>query len=114
MIGQSFAIIILILVMMFMFLRAGKRTGAVFTLPLVSVPLFHLLGFAVQRPFIQSGLPTVGLHITMDVIGLSCGLFTCWVLSRAIGVKKLRYTYFLSCAMFLSALAAAYIFMYHL
>jgi len=114
MIGQSFAIIILILVMSFMFLRSGKRAGAVFALPLITVPLFHLLGYAVYRPFLGSGISIVGFHVAMDTAGLLCGLLACWILSRAIGVKKLKYTYFAGCATFLSALAAAYIFMYHL
>ena len=114
MIGQSFAIIILILVMSFMFLRAGKRAGAVFALPLISVSLFHLLAYALQRPFMQTALPVKGLHVAMDIIGLLAGLWCCLRLSRAISVKKLRHTYFAGCAVFLTALAAAYIFMYHL
>ncbi|MCL2035648.1 MAG: hypothetical protein FWG94_13100 [Oscillospiraceae bacterium] len=114
MIGQSFAIIILILVMSLMFLRSGKRTGAVFALPLISVPLFHLLAYAVYRPLMGGVISIVGFHVAMDAAGLWCGILSSLILSRAIGLKKLRYTYFAGCTAFSSALAAAYIFMYHL
>lgn len=109
MVGQSFAIIVLILIMSFMFLRAGKRAGMLFALPLISVSLFHLLGFAVSHIFAKSTASAAGIHVTADVTGLFTGLLFCLILSRAIGVKKLRYTYFAGCALFLTALAAAYI-----
>lgn len=109
MISQSFAIIAIILVMSFMFLRTGRRAGALFALPLVSVSTFHLLGYAVHKVLVQSELPTQSLHIALDVAGLAVGLTLCWILARAINVKKLRYVYFISCAVFMAALTIVYI-----
>lgn len=109
MIGQSFAIVAVILVMSFMFLRTGRRAGALFALPLVSVSAFHLLGYAVYKMLVQSELPTQSLHVALDVAGLIVGLTLCWILARAINVKKLRYVYFISCAVFLTALTMVYI-----
>lgn len=109
MVGQSFAIIVIILVMAFMFLRAGRRAGALFTLPLISVSVFHLIGVAIHHVFSKSALPTVGLHMAMDLLGLAVGLILCWILSRAINPKKLRWAYFCSCAVFLALLTVAYI-----
>lgn len=109
MVGQSFAIIAVILVMSFMFLRAGRRAGAIFALPLISVSAFHLIGYAIHKMLVQSELPTVSLHIAIDAAGLLVGVVLCWILSRAITVKKLRYVYFISCAVFLAALTIAYV-----
>lgn len=109
MVGQSFAIIAVILVMSFMFLRSGRRAGAIFALPLISVSVFHLIGFAVHRMFVQSELPTSSLHVALDMAGFFVGALLCWILSRAILVKKLRYVYFISCTVFLAALTVAYI-----
>lgn len=109
MVGQSFAIIVIILVMAFMFLRTGRRAGALFTLPLISASVFHLIGVGIHHIFSQSALPTLGLHMAVDILGLAVGLVLCWVLSRAINPKKLRWAYFCSCAVFLALLTAAYI-----
>lgn len=109
MVGQSFAIIVVILVTAFMFLRTGRRAGALFTLPLISVSVFHLIGVAVHRIFLNSALPTIGLHMAMDILGLVVGAVLCWILSRAIRPSKLRLVYFCSCAVFLALLTTAYI-----
>lgn len=108
-IGQSSAIIAVILVMSFMFLRSGRRAGALFALPLISVPLFHLVGVAVYRFLVQSEFPTAALHIGIDITGLVLGLVLCGILARAISVKRLSNVYFICCAVFQGALATAYI-----
>lgn len=108
MIAQSFAIIAVILVMAFMFLRTGRRAGALFTLPLISVSAFHLLGYAIYWVFVASPISAEYLHVALDVFGLVVGTMLCWILSRAINVKKLRYVYFLSCFVFLALLTIAY------
>lgn len=109
MIGVSIAIVALILVMAFMFLRSGRRAGALFALPLISVSTFHLLGYAAYKLLVKSELPTVSLQITIDAVGLAVGLVLCWVLARAIDLKILRYTYFACCAVFLTAMFYAYV-----
>lgn len=92
-----------------MSLRAGRRAGALFALPLVSVSLFHLLGWAVYKALVESKFPTAALHITIDAIGLAAGLILCWILARAIDLKRLRYAYFACCAVFLTAMFYAYV-----
>jgi hypothetical protein len=111
-IGQSFAIIAVILVMIFMFLRGGRKAGALFSLPLLSVPLLHLTGMAL-RILAPDAFTSLVLNMAFDIAGFCLGAVTCWIMARAITVKRLRYAYFVSCAVFLGLLAAAYI-MYHL
>lgn len=109
MIAQSFAIIAVILVMSFMFLRTGRRAAAIFALPLISVSVFHLLGYAAHWAFVAGGFPARYLHVALDVAGFAAGTVICWILSRAIAVKKLRYVYFFSCVIFLALLSVAYV-----
>lgn len=109
MIGVSVAIVSLILVLAFMFVRAGKRAGAMFALPLISVSTFHLIGWAVYKLLVKSELSTAALHITIDSVGLAVGLILCWILARAIDIKTMRYVYFVCCAVFLTAMLYAYI-----
>lgn len=91
-----------------MSLRAGRRGGALLTLPLVSVSASHLVGWAVYKALIKSEFPTEALHITIDAVGLAIGLILCWGLARKIDLKRLRYTYFACCAIFLVAMFYAY------
>ena len=109
MVGQSFAIIAVILVMSFMFLRAGRRGGALLTVPLVCVPLFHLAGTAVHRIPVSKDYATITLLCTIDIIGLAVGIAFCAIVSKGIVMKKMRLVYFVSCTIFLVALTAAYI-----
>jgi hypothetical protein len=111
-VGQSIAIIAVILVMIFMFLRGGRKAGALFSLPLLSVPLLHLTGM-VLRPLAPDAFMGLVLGVAFDIAGFCLGAVTCWVMARAITVRRLRYAYFASCAVFLGLLAAAYV-MYHL
>lgn len=105
MIGISIAIIALILALVFMFLRAGRRAGALFALPLISVSAFHVLGWAIGKAFAEPVMP----NIISDAAGLAAGLLLCWILARAIDLKRLRYGYFVCCAVFLIAMFYAYV-----
>ncbi len=105
MLAQSLAIVALILVMSFMFLRAKKAAWAILALPLLSVSLFYLLGFAFYSTF-GGELSRVMLKATGA--GLVFGIICCALLMRAIPVKKLRLMYMVGCVLFLIALAIAY------
>lgn len=105
MIGQSVAIVAVILVMLFMFMRAGKRSGAVFAMPLLCVPWFHLLGMGVHRAIGGSFTP----QIVIDCVGFLLGACLCAILSRAIAPRRLRWAYLALCIIFQAALALIYI-----
>lgn len=109
MIGQSLAIIAVIMVMVFMFLRSGRREITFFVLPLISVSLFHLLGAAVYRWLAESEFSTMTLYCAIDIAGLIAGILSCAFLSRAIVNKRIRIVYLVCCVVFLTALTVAYV-----
>lgn len=104
MVGESLAIIAVILVMAAMLARAGKHVFAAFTLPLISIPAFHLLGAMFRLS---------GWMALLDVVGLAVGLGLCVLFARAFRSKKARYGYLVFCVVFLVALLAAYLMNTH-
>ncbi len=106
---QSLAIIAVILVMIFMFLRGGRKAGALFSLPLLSVPVFHLTGRAVQSFFAGEEFQVFAVNAAFDIGGFVLGAVLCWIMARAILSRRIKYAYFVTCAVFMGLLAAAYI-----
>lgn len=100
MVGESLAIVAVIFVMAAMLARAGKHVFAAFTMPLISIPVVHLIGVVFR---LQSWMAL------LDVIGLLVGLGLCFLLSRAFRSKKARVGYLVFCGIFLVALLAAYL-----
>lgn len=102
MVGESLAIIAVIVVLAAMLARRGTGFFAAVTLPLISVPLFHLIGTVVlRRRYV----------LACEIAGLVVGLVLCYLFSRALPQKRSRWGYLLFCWTFTVALAVAY-FMY--
>lgn len=100
MVGESLAIIVVIFGMAFMFARSGKRIFASFTLPLVSIPLLHLIGVMLRF--------TAWLLI-FDLAGLVIGATLCIIFSRAFRAKRNRIGYLFFCLAFMVALMIAFV-----
>lgn len=98
--GESLAIIAVIMVMEVMLVRRGKRDFVLATLPLVGVPLFHLLGsvFRLYRYL-----------VCIDVAGLVVGFGLCAFLSKGFVTRRGRVGYLLFCGVFMAALLLAYL-----
>ena len=103
--GVSFSIILLILVMDVMLLRAGRRPVAILSLPLISVPLFYLLAiFAAALIPVPAASLFPGMVVAGALVGIAgCGAFTLFIRNRA-----LKTGYFALGAVYLIALAVAY------
>lgn len=102
------AIVAVILVMAFMFLRAKRKFFAVMVLPLVSIPLFHIIG---RMTFELFRFMDVELNVFLcmaDLVGLLVGAVLCLVLSRGFPGGKGRAAYLVCCGVFLLALTGAY------
>jgi hypothetical protein len=106
MVAESLAITIILLAISFIFLRKRKTKYAVTTLPLILVPLFHIL-FVSVAPSIASqfGFDEKALIVALNtsVLIISCillGLF-----SHKISSQKSRMTYLTSCGGFLIILS---------
>lgn len=109
MVGESLAIIAVILVMAAMSVRSGKRELALLTLPLTSVSLFHLLGAVMYKALRNSMLPLRMLFSIIDIAGLLAGAVLCVVLSRSIRTRRGRWAYLVFTLFFLAALTVAYL-----
>jgi len=105
--GESFAIIAVFLVMYIMLLRADKKAVAFISLPLVSVPLFFLLGMGVSS--ILPWIPPGTLYPGMVAAGALVGIAGCAVMTMFIKNRTVKITYFAVGVLYLVALAAAYL-----
>ncbi|SDN40112.1 hypothetical protein [Acetanaerobacterium elongatum] len=88
MIVECIAITIIILAIFFVFLRSHKPKSALSTIPLISVPAMHILGFPISRWIgAISSAKVVDAHIVMDIIG-----FLVFIIFTSIFLKHFRST----------------------
>lgn len=99
MVVESLAILAVILVMAAMFARSGRRIFSAFTLPLCSIPLFHIVG----RVFRLSNIAV------LDIAGFVVGVLLCLLFSKAFEQKRSRVGYLVFCCAFMAALLVAYL-----
>ena len=108
--AESFAIIAVIFIMDTMFLRRGKRAAVVVSLPLVSVPLFYLIGAAVGAGSFLSWIPArAELAPGMVVAGMFVGVACCAAVTKLIKNRRVKMVYFAVGAVYLILLAIAYL-----
>lgn len=107
MLVESIAIIVIFAVMIFIFLRAGKKNYAIAASPLIVVPLFQIIANILNEIWgkqvnadIKSITVVVGLAIAMVMLGL---------LSNVVGGKKPRAVYLMICSGFTIALTIIYL-----
>lgn len=100
MVGESLAIIAVILVMAVMLARRGRQGFALLCLPLLGVSLLHVTG---------SFLQLHSLLILFDVIGLALGFILCIILSKGFATRRGRGAYLLFSGVFMAALLLSYI-----
>jgi len=107
MVGESFAIIAVFLVMYVMLLRADKKAVVFISLPFIGVPLFFLLGISIGSilPLTQPGT----LYPGMVVAGALVGIAGCAVMTRFIRNRKVKTAYLGVGVLYLVALAVAYL-----
>ena len=105
---ESIAIIAVIGIYAYMTARSGKRSLALAVLPLVIVPLFHLLSQPVssllaavaQRDNIRAVIDVIGLALTCLLLGIFSGWFSS---------KRLRKGYLFICGGFSCILTCVFI-----
>jgi hypothetical protein len=108
--AESFAIIAVILIMDAMFLHTGKRAAVIISLPLISVPLFYLLGIGVGAGSVLSWVPARDvLAPGMVVAGALIGIAGCAAVTKLIKTRRVKPVYFAVGAVYLSALAIVYL-----
>ena len=90
---ECFAILILILAIFFLYLRLKKRELALTVLPLIGVPITHILSqlFAFRLSLLLPILPQTVVTV-LDIVGLAVSTLLCGSLSLVYG-KRARITY---------------------
>lgn len=109
MLTESLAIFIVLLVAVFMMVRAGRKSVAALTLPFLGVPLFYLLGCAAEKLFRLRPNIADGVNLWMTVLGGIAGVVAAVLLVRKAPSKRVVRGYPILCAAFQTALVAAYL-----
>lgn len=99
MVGETLAIIAVILVLAAMMARSGRIIFSAITLPLISLPVLHLVG-----TLLKLGAAV----IYFDIIGLLFGIILCFVFSKAFRTRGAQIIYLSSCGIFTIALFISY------
>lgn len=105
MVVESISIMVIFLVMVFIFLRAGKKTYAIATAPLLLVPAFQI-----AANFLSKNV-SIEMETLVLIVGLAVSLVLIGVISSILKDKKARLVYILLCGGFSTTLAI--IFIYH-
>lgn len=111
MIGESIAIVIILLLAGAMALRSEKRAMARMTLPFLSIPLLFLLGEGILYSFRQKpGFPLLTVRIGMVILGGGVGIAAAWAIARSLAkeIKGIQRAYLPFAAVFLVAMLITY------
>ena len=108
MLVESIAILMIMAVMVFIFLRAHKRDYAISTVPLLVVPFLHavvcIIGDASPltiSPDIRAAADVLGLAISVAMLGMFC--VKC-------KTRKAKYGYLFTCGGFITVLTMIFIY----
>ena len=101
MITECWAIVVVIVLLSLLLLRQEKRQVGLSLLPLMIVPLAHLMaGPAVQLFISKIQFPFHFLVIAVDVLGLVAACIAIGAVGAFIRNRKIRWLYFFSCGGF--------------
>lgn len=106
MLVECWVIIVLILLMCYAIFRSGKTGQAVAILPLLLVPLAHLLGNPLSRLLdgLFANLSGRLFWVSFDVIGLVVTCVLCGMLAGNMGKRATRRTYMVLCGVYSAVL----------
>ena len=106
MIIECLTITLIILMMSFIFLRSKRPNYALVTLPLLSVPVFYLIGQFVAYLFLTGNQTGIDITLLSSIlIGLLVRALFVGMLIWQLGVKKARATFATISAVFMVALS---------
>ena len=106
MVIECITIILIILMISFIFLRSKRENYALVTLPLISVPLLHLVGQFINYFFIKEDQnAAVITNLSFDLLGLLIGALLLGLLVNNIPLKKAKISFVMISGIFLIALS---------
>ncbi len=107
MVIECATIVLIIAMISFIFLRTKRINYAFVTLPLLTIPLMHLLGQAIVY-FVTEKLDhliNVTIILSCDVLGLLVGALLLGILLHKIPAKKAQVSFAVVAAVFMVALS---------
>lgn len=110
MLVESIAITCILVVMVFIFLRAGKKQYAVATAPLLVVPFMNVL-YNVASEYLKMPI-NIQTQMLVLIISLAVAVLLIGFLANAIKAKKYKLVYIFTCGGFTTLLTV--IFLYNL
>ncbi len=107
MVIECSTIVLIIAMISFIFLRTKREKYALVTLPLITVPIMHLLGQAIVYFLIAENDITVKIITIMsfDILGLLVGALLLGMLLHNLPVKKARISFSMVAAVFMVSLS---------
>lgn len=110
MIVESITITAILTAIFFVFLRGRKPLSALSTIPLVSVPVCHLLGIPLSK-WLSSliGLPRLTVYVAIDVIGFLLFALLTLLMLKNFHSKRTKATYLIAGGLFTVALSVIFI-----
>lgn len=105
MLVECVAIVLVILLMAFSFLRAKRKDYAFTTLPLLVLPLMHIFSMLLAKPLHgMFSLDAGGIIVAIDATALVASCIILGAVSHRISSKKARSVYLTICGIFVVVL----------
>ncbi len=111
MLVESICIILILTIMVFMFMRSGRKDFALATAPLLIVPFFHTISNLIYDLFKIS--ISVNVKAGTDVLGLAIAVAIMGIISSKHKTKASRLGYLLISGGFTTLLTIIFIFNYY-
>lgn len=108
MLVESLAIFTIFVVMVFVFLRAGKRLYAVSVSPLLVVPLTNIL-FNAANELLKWKISVVS-HMLVLIIALAVSVLLIGVFANFFKTKKSKVGYVIICGSFITSLSLIFLY----
>lgn len=106
MVVECITIVLIIVLISFIFLRAKRDNYALVTLPLISVPVFHLIGQVIIYFFIKEDkTAAVITNLSFDLLGLLLGALLLGMLIGKLPAKRARVSFLTIAIIFLVSLS---------
>lgn len=101
MLVECISIIMVILMVAFIFLRSHRKDYAITTLPLLVLPMMHILSLALSRHLTgMFSLNAQGIMVALDATALVISCTVLGFFSNRIPVRKARNAYLVICGVF--------------
>lgn len=111
MLVEAICITLILAIMVFMFLRSGRKDYAIATVPLLIVPIFHTVSNLIYDVFKIA--ISVNVKAAVDVVGLAIAVAIMGFISSKYKTKASRFGYLLVSGGFTVILTIIFIFNYY-